>query len=390
MLSFRKNHDDPNSLSDNYIESLAEDGQGRIWVGTMGGGINVIDRQRRLVTRIIALGSTDIRDIVPSRTGDTLWFATGNGIYVLETSEGNGEQSGRLIPTADLSPQRVPVLAPDRTPLGDAVNGLVLDGDEIWFSTRGSGVGRFNRGNGETTWYHKEAGSLENDSFNTIFRDQAGVLWLGSQERGLVKVLKSPAGVHFQYYDTENSGLAANDVMTIADAGDGLLWLGTWGGGLALFNKEKGRAELYRYQRDDQYSIAIGVAQERSVVGFRVRPGRMVGQEKQSAWCLPGKKKGHYVLNSWPATCRLILFYRPAFQSYAMLQKEPKPWSGCGSRISQPLTNNSWCRRCRLHEPDRRAGNHDIQGGRPAGGRCDGNFACRKDPLEDGFHIIAR
>lgn len=255
MLSFRKNHDDPNSLSDNYIESLAEDGQGRIWVGTMGGGINVIDRQRRLVTRIKALGSTDILDIVTSRTGDTLWFAAGNGIYVMETSEGNDEQSGRLIPTADLSPQRVPVLLPDRTPLVDAVNGLVLDGDEIWFSTRGSGVGRFNQGNGETTWYHREAGSLENDSFNTIFRDQDGVLWLGSQERGLVKVLKSPAGVHFQYYDTENSGLAANDVMSIADAGDGLLWLGTWGGGLALFDTEKGRAELYRYQRDDQYSI---------------------------------------------------------------------------------------------------------------------------------------
>lgn len=255
MLSFRKNHADPNSLSDNYIESLAEDGQGRIWVGTMGGGINVIDRQRRLVTRIKALGSTDIRDIVPSRTGDTLWLATGNGIYVLELSKLNNEQSGRLISIADLSPQQVPVLLSDKTPLGDAVNGLVLDGDEIWFSTRDSGVGRFNPGNGETTWYHKEAGSLENDSFNTIFRDQAGVLWLGSQERGLVKVLKSPAGIDFQYYNTENSGLAANDVMTIADAGNGMLWLGTWSGGLALFDTEKGQAELYRYQRDDQYSI---------------------------------------------------------------------------------------------------------------------------------------
>ena len=35
------------------------------------------------------------------------------------------------------------------------------------------------------------------------------------------------------------------------------------------------------------------MAQERSIVAIRVRLGRMVevGQEKQSAWCLPGKEK---------------------------------------------------------------------------------------------------
>jgi hypothetical protein len=42
------------------------------------------------------------------------------------------------------------------------------------------------------------------------------------------------------------------------------------------------------------------VAQERSVVVFLVRPGRAHGfeQEKLSAWCLPGKKQGHHVLDS--------------------------------------------------------------------------------------------
>ncbi len=52
MKSFRKQHDNPASLSDNYISALAESRDGRIWVGTMGGGLNVINPESGEVIRL--------------------------------------------------------------------------------------------------------------------------------------------------------------------------------------------------------------------------------------------------------------------------------------------------------------------------------------------------
>lgn len=260
MLSFRRNYDDTYSLSDNYIGSLVEDSSGRIWVGTMGGGLNVIDQQRENVRRLEALASADILDLAYDRQRETLLIGTRNGLYELDTAAEILRQPLVNLPSpVSLPVVLLPVQNPDGTPFQEGNSGVVTDGDTVWIATRGSGVIRYNLNTAETTIYQEGARGLEDDTFNTIFRDSGGTIWLGGQNRGLVKILGRDGDITFKHYTAENCGLPVNDVMAIAEADEGRLWAGTWNGGLALFDIKSETADIYEYQLDDHFSLPSNI-----------------------------------------------------------------------------------------------------------------------------------
>ena len=251
VLSFRKQHDNVASLSDNYISALAESRDGRIWVGTMGGGLNVIQPQTGTVIPDKYLPAADILAIVSDPPGDYLWLGTGKGLYRLNISG-----------LADLDLVQVPLLLPGGIPMNHSITGVVVSEDEVWFSTRGSGIGLYKPAEDSVTWYRAGERGLKDDTFNMITMDQRGNIWAGGQNRGLVQVVRQGDTTHFAHYDKENSGLVANDVMAIADADDGRLWVGSWNGGLALFNPVTGKAELYLHSNDDPDSLASNIVMD--------------------------------------------------------------------------------------------------------------------------------
>jgi ligand-binding sensor domain-containing protein/signal transduction histidine kinase/CheY-like chemotaxis protein len=243
MLSFRKQHNNAASLSDNYVSALAEDFKGRLWVGTMGGGLNVIEPTHHKVTRISNLENADIRSIVPDPVEDVIWVGTGQGLYSLSV-----KGDGFFLEMLD-------IFLPDGTLMENAVTGVVLLGDEIWISTRGTGIGRYNTKTKKTTWYQKGANGLLDNTFNTLRVDSGGTIWAGGQNEGLVQITGTDGEIQFNHYSSSNSDLKANDVMAIADAGNNMLWIGTWGGGLAHFNPQTRKMELYEHYPSNQYTI---------------------------------------------------------------------------------------------------------------------------------------
>ncbi|QMW04772.1 sensor histidine kinase [Spirosoma foliorum] len=81
-------HDDRNSRSigTGYVFGMAEDKQGRFWVGTQGGGLNLFDRKRGTFTRLVhdpananSLMNDNIRAVFPASDG-TLWIGTFQGL----------------------------------------------------------------------------------------------------------------------------------------------------------------------------------------------------------------------------------------------------------------------------------------------------------------------
>jgi len=260
MLSFRKSYDDLHTLSDNYIGSLVEDSAGRVWVGTMGGGLNIIDKRRESVLRMETLASSDILDLTYDAHSEKLLIATRNGLYQLDTAAELLQQPFDALPSPIKLPiVQLPVQLPDGTPFQDIIAGIVIDGDDVWIATRGSGVLRYNQSTENTIAYQKGENGLEDDTFNTIFRDRDGKIWLGGQNKGLAEIIDRDAAIAFRHYNTENSELPVNDVMTLADADDGKLWAGTWNGGLALFDKKNETVDSYDYQFDDQFSLPSNI-----------------------------------------------------------------------------------------------------------------------------------
>ena len=81
----KKDPDNPNTLSSNFIRSLHEDETGLLWIGTRGGGLNRFDRETGQFTRYQhdpndpqSLSSDDVQVIYEDRAG-TLWIATLGG-----------------------------------------------------------------------------------------------------------------------------------------------------------------------------------------------------------------------------------------------------------------------------------------------------------------------
>lgn len=257
VLSFRKDHDDPNSLSDNYIDALVEDRQGRIWVGTLGGGLNVIDRERQTVRQLEVLANSDIRALLFSDSSEILWVGTEDGLYSIDTSK-FPDPRPHTQPTSlqeSTSFRKITVLKEKGAFFTGTVSGIIEDGEEIWFCSRGNGVFRHNHKSGKTVWFPKGEAGLLDDTFNTIFRDSSGTIWLGSQNSGLIKVSQTGSTISFIHYNSSNSSLVANDVMAITDGDNNHLWVGTWDGGLYRFEKTTEQIDLYKFEHNDQYSL---------------------------------------------------------------------------------------------------------------------------------------
>lgn len=285
MRPFRKEHGNKASLSDNYIASLAEDAAGNIWVGTMGGGLNVISPDTLQVTRLPEFSAADFRDIVPDRKRNVLWLAGGDGLYMLDSARFNRYLTERSDQDGTGLIAKVPLPLGDGKEMANQVSGMVLADDQLWLSTRGVGIICYKPQDKAIRWFRSGANGLKDDTFNTIARDRNGNIWAGSQNQGLVRVIRDASQVRFSHYDNSNSGLAVNDVMAIADAKDDALWIGTWQGGLARFNPQTGKAELYRHHLGDEYSIPSDIIMDIT----RTRDGQVwVGTfDKGICWFTP-------------------------------------------------------------------------------------------------------
>lgn len=326
MYPFRRQHGNLETLSDNYISALAEGRKGRIWVGTMGGGLNSLDPETGRVQRLKQLGKADIFSIVVDTDSDSLWLGTDSGLYHL---------SNRSIATGDIDPgirvSPVPLLLADGSILEKRVSGIVLQGEELWLSTRGQGIGLYNLKTKEVVWYVSGDSGLEDSTFNTLVADSQGGIWAGGQNRGLVRIIREGGQVRFQHYNTDNSGLAANDVMAITDADGGKLWVGTWGGGLALLNPGDGEVDLYRPDPADPNSfksdIVIDLLRSRDgqvwvgtfdhgvswfdpdppFLAFRARPDEPGGLPGNLIWSFAEQSDGRLWIGSSKGLARLNL-----------------------------------------------------------------------------------
>jgi len=190
MVVYDYKHDDPASLSHDWIWSVYVDNGGTLWVGTDGGGLNRYDRQQDAFTRF---------QHVPDDPHS-------------------------------LSNDRVRVIYQDRQ-------------GYYWIGTDGGGLNRFDASSGQFTRYrHDDArtDSLPNDKVLAIFEDSRGKLWVGT-EAGLARLDHARESFVVYRHDPSVPGSLSNDqVRSVYEDRRGQLWIGTYKGGLNLFDCNTG------------------------------------------------------------------------------------------------------------------------------------------------------
>lgn len=189
FIDFHAKLDDPTSISHSYTRALAEDSQGRLWIGTWGGGLNLFNRADRTFT------------------------------HIRHDANNPNSLSSDLVRTLYLDP---------------------MDDNILWIGTEGGGLNRYNTETGAFKVYRQGGeDGFESEWVISVLRDRYNTLWVGTTDAGLYRL--DPDQDTFRVYTAkldDASAIPENNIPTIHEDALGRLWIGTEGGGLALYDRE--------------------------------------------------------------------------------------------------------------------------------------------------------
>jgi len=251
--SFRGySHEDsePASLSHNIVRSIYPAAQGKLWVGTHGGGLNLFDPTTERFSHYqadnnnpTAMSDNIIFSMYQAKDG-TLWLGTAlGGVNKIDPQRKNF----RLYQPQSNNPQSLSTLD---------VFGLYVDREGmVWVGTAGGGLNQFDPQTEQFTRYQhddKQPQSLSHNFVHSILEDSQGALWVGTWGGGLNKFDRQTG--QFTVYKNdpnEPNSLSENTVRAVAEDNEGNLWVGTTSSGLNKFDRQTGHFSHYRYQPDE-------------------------------------------------------------------------------------------------------------------------------------------
>jgi diguanylate cyclase (GGDEF)-like protein len=254
ITSFAPDAADDNSLSDPRVRAILEDSEGTLWVGTYGGGLNRLDRNSGTFTRFKhdpadphSLANDRVTSIFEDADG-RLWVGTSGGL--------------NLVDRANARFTRVNHDASDPTSLGDdRITALYQDrGGVLWVGTRHRGVSKWN----PRTWSYglEPARELSADAeippnVMAFAEGSDGRLWIGTFGDGLSVVDRDTGRAEHYRHDPQNPASLGDDrVMSLQFDRNGTLWVGTMTDGLNRLDPATGRFEHFRHQVDDPTSLS--------------------------------------------------------------------------------------------------------------------------------------
>lgn len=127
----------------------------------------------------------------------------------------------------------------------------------MWFATQDG----LNRYDGYTFTVYKpnpaNSNSLSNNVIKTLYEDKDGIIWIGTAGGGLNRFdPESERFSSFMYDPFNKSSISNNDVYSIFEDSRGRFWVGTFGGGLNLFDRATQTFKSFRHESTDINSIS--------------------------------------------------------------------------------------------------------------------------------------
>lgn len=228
---------DPAGLSAPKVTSFAEGREGRIYVGTDGGGLNLYNPRTGLFDRV-PVGQQPLTILAMERVGDELWLATYlQGIYVLNIKNGAVRHYSKDDGSSGLVSDEVFCIRQDRR-------------GNVWIGTNGKGVQVYVPGKKVflklQDFIADAAGDKppETGFIRAIEEDSEGKIWIAVPGRGVD--MYDPATNAFWLYGRRQArGLPIDEVQCLLAEKDGVLWAGTGGRGLCRLDFRRDSFRIY-------------------------------------------------------------------------------------------------------------------------------------------------
>lgn len=221
--------------------ALHEDRAGRVWAGTARGLFRVDTDAQRLLSATAT--PSPVRAIAES-SGNRMWLGTETGLLRFDPDDGSLSATGN--PLAGL-------------PGGKYVHALLRAHDgELWVATR-AGLARRAVGGGWAAFRHatNDAWSLPQNIVIALFEDRRGVIWAGTYGGGLARNVPWKSAFRRYTHDPDTPATLAQDIVfPIHQDRAGMLWVGTYNRGLDRLDPANGRAVHFRHDAGDPASLS--------------------------------------------------------------------------------------------------------------------------------------
>lgn len=241
---------DQGHLSQSIVRCIYEDA-GKLYVGTRGGGLNVLNTQNQLENNVYTtrdgLSNNAVLSINKDQKGN-LWIGVdGEGIDMMEAKTGRIVHFPRDIQSAvNINFASVYAIC-------------AAADNSIWLGTSGFGVIRLkiqklDNGRYELVKYERidsRNSKMKSNIVYSIVEESPGTFWFGTRFGGLYKYNSKISEFEELVQASANpSGLSNNDVLSLCRDSKNHLWIGT-SGGLNYKSLESSAQPVIRYNQSD-------------------------------------------------------------------------------------------------------------------------------------------
>lgn len=250
-------HDPQNSksLSSSYIEWCLVDKNNNLWVGSYEGGLNLFDRKTETFTRFVyesnrmtSISDNQITCMVEDNVGN-IWVGTEKGLNLLD-------------PITRRFTRFVHDPADPKSISANSIKSLLIDQNGIlWVGVGGTDnlvLNRYNPGNSTFTHFPLAAEKNARNAIWALEEDSRGQIWVGTTLKGLYTFDRKTSKFTRRLLDPmnwsgKNPGDAAEEVISqvsfIHEDQHKKLWIGSFGGGLNVYDPQTGHITAFQQAR---------------------------------------------------------------------------------------------------------------------------------------------
>lgn len=247
--TFQRFGHDPNrsgTISDDFIQSIFEDKDNVMWIGTGYGGLNRFDRATKTFVRYLpdpanptALHDGRVWSI--QEVDGHLWLGTNAGLSKFDRVKGTFENFPSLNVPGATQPIQIRTLYLDRS-------------GRFWVGgQRGPGV--FDRTTQRVEFLTVRG--MDKTITNCFYEDEFGGIWIGTNGFGLYEYNPhTRTAKHFVQDPNNPSTLGFDDIRDIYEDQAGTLWIATRGGGISKLNRNTEKVTHFFWDHQNPNSLS--------------------------------------------------------------------------------------------------------------------------------------
>ena len=236
LRSYQHERNNLNSLANNSVLKIIPDDNYNLWLATFGGGLNRLNLNNENFTRFKS--TTDSSSLKTNR----LWNIHPGGDNKILISSHRGLD---IFNTKTLINHRVSHKS--EIPINVAQAGVWStfkdSNNRLWLATLGRGVYIYNNIDKSVKHIKQTTNNsgLIHNFVRTITEDTMNNIWIGTDDG--ISVYNSQKSIfhHYQHIAGDTSTISGNAINVIFQDSLGLIWIGTYGQGLNMYNPDSGK-----------------------------------------------------------------------------------------------------------------------------------------------------